>query len=84
MAKVGTVELSVPEDIVERWRRLPENERARIEAKFVSLVAKDKTPVEEFRELCARLDPKLKASGLTDEIVDAELAAWKAERRRRR
>jgi hypothetical protein len=84
MAKLSSVEVPVPEDVANAWRALPSSEREQIGRKLVYLVRGGRSAADEFRELFARIDAQIEASGLTDEIVDAELAAWKAERRDRR
>lgn len=76
-----TVEVAVTEEVAERWQTLPEIEKKRLSLLVQAFVLSARTPAEAFTEYLDHLGSELEANGLTDEIVDEELAAYRAERR---
>ena len=74
------VRVPVPVDVAEKWSALPVSEQERI-GRLVSMVV-SADPVEQFEAAMDELHERVRQSGLTEAEVDAELAAWDAERRR--
>jgi len=79
--RIVTVEVPVPEDVARLWQTLPEAEKKRLGVLVQAFVTSAVTPGEAFASYFRRLDAEAEASGLTDDIVDEELAAYNAERR---
>ena len=75
------VEIPVPPEVAERLRALPTADMDRLRVLLQVFVSTVVPPHEALQHFLDDLGPKLRERGLTDDIVDAELAAYNAERR---
>jgi hypothetical protein len=79
MSDLVKVELDVTPEAAELLR---DERRRRVAGQFLSRVmVRRARQIDELRQLIARIKADAHAAGITDEEIDAELAAFKAERR---
>lgn len=76
------VEIPVPPEVAERLRALPAADMDKLRVLLQTFVSTAVPPHEALEQFLDELGPKLRERGLTDDIVDAELAAYNAECRR--
>jgi hypothetical protein len=74
-----TIDVTIPVD-AEAARALESLARRRAVGRYLSELIKGGRAREVLAEAIAEAKREARASGLTDEDIDAELAAWRAER----
>ena len=76
----NTVEVTIPVD-AEAARALKSPARREAAGRYLSGLLKGGRARDVLAEAIAEAKQEARASGLTDEDVDAELKAWRAERK---
>ena len=76
----STVEVTLPVD-AEAAKALDNPARREAAGRYLSFLLKGERVREALAEAIADAKQEARASGLTDEAIDAELGAWRAERK---
>lgn len=80
---MGTVMVEIPVD-EETAAALADPRRRRAIGEAVKLMVRSRTGADPLAALLEQTRREAAEAGLTDEVIDEELAAWKAERAARR